>query len=192
MRIRAAAPAELPLLQDIERAAGEPFRTLGMAAIADDDPLPLDVLESYRRAGRAWVAVDAADRPVAYLLTDTIDGSAHIEQVSVHPDAARRGVGRALIEHLAAAAGERGLAALTLTTFTEVPWNAPYYARLGFRPLTDSDPALTEGLRAISRAEAAHGLSVWPRVCMRRELRPAPADRVVPEARQAREARQGG
>ncbi|WP_225802116.1 GNAT family N-acetyltransferase [Streptomyces sp. NK15101] len=170
MRIRAAAPAELPLLQDIERAAGEPFRTLGMAAIADDDPLPLDVLETYCRAGRAWVAVDAADRPVAYLLTDTVDGAAHIEQVSVHPDAARRGVGRALIEHLAAAAREQGLAALTLTTFAEVPWNAPYYARLGFRPLADSDPALTEGLRAISRAEAAHGLSVWPRVCMRREV----------------------
>ncbi|MFD5368754.1 MULTISPECIES: GNAT family N-acetyltransferase [unclassified Streptomyces] len=188
MRIRAAAPAELPLLQDIERAAGEPFRTLGMAAIADDDPLPLDVLESYRCAGRAWVAVDAADRPVAYLLTDTVDGSAHIEQVSVHPDAARRGVGRALIEHLAAAAGEQGLASLTLTTFAEVPWNAPYYARLGFRPLADSDPALTEGLRAISRAEAAHGLSVWPRVCMRREVDPAPAGTGAPESLEARQS----
>ncbi|MFE9136569.1 GNAT family N-acetyltransferase [Streptomyces sp. NPDC007355] len=171
MRIRAATPAELPLLQDIERAAGEPFRSLGMAAIADDDPLPLDVLEAYRGAGRAWVAVDAADHPVAYLLTDTVDGSAHIEQVSVHPAAARRGVGRALIEHLAAAARDRGLAALTLTTFTEVPWNAPYYARLGFRPLAETDPALTDGLRAISRAEAAHGLAAWPRVCMRREVR---------------------
>ncbi|MFE5710165.1 GNAT family N-acetyltransferase [Streptomyces sp. NPDC056501] len=170
MRIRAAAPAELPLLQDIERAAGEPFRSLGMAAIADDDPLPLDVLEAYRCEGRAWVAVDAADRPVAYLLADTVDGSAHIEQVSVHPDAARRGVGRRLIEHLAAAAREQGLTALTLTTFAEVPWNAPYYTRLGFRPLAESDPALTAGLRAISRAEAAHGLSVWPRVCMRREV----------------------
>ncbi|MGW0121567.1 GNAT family N-acetyltransferase [Streptomyces sp. NPDC003327] len=173
MRIRAAAPAELPLLQDIERAAGEPFRSLGMAAIADDDPLPLDVLEGYRRAGRAWVAADAADRPVAYLLADTVDGAAHIEQVSVHPRCARQGIGRALIEHLAAAAGEQGLAALTLTTFTEVPWNAPYYARLGFRPLTEGDPALTEGLREISRAEAAHGLALWPRVCMRREVRPA-------------------
>ncbi|MFB7514787.1 GNAT family N-acetyltransferase [Streptomyces sp. NPDC056144] len=170
MRIRAAAPAELPLLQDIERAAGEPFRSLGMGDVADDDPLPLDVLEAYRREGRAWVAVDADDRPVAYLLSDTVDGAAHIEQVSVHPDAARRGVGRALIEHLEAAAREQGLAALTLTTFSEVPWNAPYYTRLGFRALADSDPALTDGLRAISRAEAAHGLSAWPRICMRREV----------------------
>ncbi|MFF8411157.1 GNAT family N-acetyltransferase [Streptomyces omiyaensis] len=175
MRIRAAAPAELPLLQSIERAAGEPFRTLGMTAIADDEPLPMDVLEGYRAAGRAWVAVDGADRPVAYLLAETVDGAAHIEQVSVHPAAARRGVGRELIEHLAAAAREEGLTALTLTTFTEVPWNAPYYARLGFRPLADGDPGLTDGLLAISRAEAAHGLAAWPRICMRRELAGSPA-----------------
>ncbi|GAA3389366.1 GNAT family N-acetyltransferase [Streptomyces roseoviridis] len=174
MRIRVAARAELPLLQDIERAAGETFRLLGMEEVADDEPLPLDVLDSYRSAGRAWVAVDAEDRPVAYLLMDAVDGAAHIEQVSVHPDAARRGVGRALIEHLAAAAREQGLTALTLTTFAEVPWNAPYYARLGFRTVGEGDPALTEGLRAISRAEAAHGLAAWPRVCMRREV-PAPA-----------------
>ncbi|MFF2777608.1 GNAT family N-acetyltransferase [Streptomyces sp. NPDC058052] len=175
MRIRVAAPAELPLLQSIERAAGEPFRTLGMTAIADDEPLPLDVLEGYRAAGRAWVAVDGTDRPVAYLLADTVDGAAHIEQVSVHPEAARRGVGRALIEHLASAAREEGLTALTLTTFTEVPWNAPYYSRLGFRPLAETDPALTDGLRAISTAEAAHGLAAWPRVCMRRDLTGRPA-----------------
>ncbi|MET9953328.1 GNAT family N-acetyltransferase [Streptomyces sp. NPDC006339] len=174
MRIRVAARAELSLLQDIERAAGEAFRPLGMEEIADDEPLPLDVLEGYRGAGRAWVAVDREDRPVAYLLMDAVDGAAHIEQVSVHPDVARRGVGRALIEHVAAAAREQGLTALTLTTFAEVPWNAPYYARLGFRHVGEGDPALTEGLRAISRAEAAHGLAAWPRVCMRRELPAAP------------------
>ncbi|MFF5503669.1 GNAT family N-acetyltransferase [Streptomyces roseolus] len=170
MRIRAVAPAELTLLRSIERAAGESFRALGMAAIADDEPLPLDVLEGYRAAGRAWVAVDGTDRPVAYLIADAVDGAAHIEQVSVHPEAAGRGVGRALIEHLAEVARKEGLTALTLTTFAEVPWNAPYYTRLGFRPLADADPALTEGLREISRAEAAHGLAAWPRVCMRREL----------------------
>ncbi|MFG3349860.1 GNAT family N-acetyltransferase [Streptomyces sp. NPDC048018] len=170
MRIRVATAAELPMLQDIERAAGEAFRPLGMEEIADDEPLSLEVLEGYRSAGRAWVAVDEGDRTVAYLLTDTVDGAAHIEQVSVHPDAARRGVGRALIEHLASAARAQGLAALTLTTFAEVPWNAPYYTRIGFRRLDDGDPALTEGLRAISRAEATHGLAAWPRVCMRREV----------------------
>ncbi|WP_418959867.1 GNAT family N-acetyltransferase [Streptomyces tritici] len=171
MRIRPAAPAELPLLQDIERAAGEPFRSLGMIAIAEDEPLPLDVLESYRAGGRAWVAgPDEGGGPVAYVLTDDVDGAVHIEQVSVHPAAARRGIGRALIEHVAAGAAARGVTALTLTTFTDVPWNAPYYARLGFRPLTEAE--LTDGLREIRRAEAAHGLDTWPRVCMRRAVVP--------------------
>ncbi|MEU3449303.1 GNAT family N-acetyltransferase [Streptomyces thermolilacinus] len=171
MRIRAARPEDLPLLQDVERAAGEPFRALGMDAVADDDPPPLQALEAYRAAGRARVA-DLDGRPVAYLIWDDVDGAAHVEQVSVHPDAARRGVGRALIEDLAADAAARGVPALTLTTFADVPWNAPYYARLGFRALPEAE--LTDGLRAIRRAEAAHGLDRWPRLCMRRDLRREP------------------
>ncbi|MEU7719204.1 GNAT family N-acetyltransferase [Streptomyces tibetensis] len=168
MRIRSAAPAELPALQDIERAAGAVFRDLGMPEIADDEPFALDTLEHYRRAGRCWVAADERNGPAAYLLAEPVDGALHIEQVSVHPRAARRGVGRALLTHATDRAREEGLTALTLTTFTDVPWNAPYYARLGFRILPDAD--LTPGLRAIRAAEAAHGLDRWPRVCMRAPL----------------------
>jgi ribosomal protein S18 acetylase RimI-like enzyme len=169
MRIRPATPAELPALQDIERAAGAPVRDLGMPEIADDEPPALDVLEHYRRAGRCWVVASGPqDGPVAYLLAEPVDGALHIEQVSVHPRAARRGVGRALLAHAADRAREEGLTSLTLTTFTDVPWNAPYYERLGFRPLPDED--LTPGLRAIRATEAAHGLDRWPRVCMRAPL----------------------
>ncbi|MGW4031345.1 GNAT family N-acetyltransferase [Streptomyces sp. NPDC004838] len=168
MRVRPAEAAELPLLQDIERAAGEPFRALGMGEIADDEPPALDLLEHYRRAGRAWVAAGDDDRPVAYLIHDEIDGAAHIEQVSVHPAAARRGLGSGLIDHVASRAAADGLGALTLTTFSEVPWNAPYYTRLGFRVLGEAE--LTEGLREIRRMEKEHGLDRWPRVSMRREL----------------------
>ncbi|MFF7865349.1 GNAT family N-acetyltransferase [Streptomyces qaidamensis] len=168
MRIRPATPAELPALQDIERAAGAPFRDLGMPEIADDEPPALDVLEHYRRAGRCWVASGPQDRPVAYLLAEPVDGALHVEQVSVHPRAARRGVGRALLAHAADRARGEGLTSLTLTTFTDVPWNAPYYERLGFRPLPEAD--LTPGLRAIRASEAELGLDRWPRVCMRKPL----------------------
>ncbi|MYS88940.1 MULTISPECIES: GNAT family N-acetyltransferase [Streptomyces] len=168
MRIRSATAAELPALQDIERAAGLPFRDLCMPEIADDEPPSLDVLERFRGAGRCWVAVDERDAPVAYLVAEPVDGALHIEQVSVHPRAARRGVGRALLTYAAERAREEGLAALTLTTFTEVPWNAPYYARLGFRTLTEA--GLTPGLREIRATEAEHGLDRWPRVCMRAPL----------------------
>ncbi|RRR98439.1 GNAT family N-acetyltransferase [Glycomyces terrestris] len=168
MRIRVVTEADLPLLQDIERAAGECFRTVGMEAIADDEPLTLKELDDYRRTGLAWAAADDRGAPAAYLIAEPIDGALHIEQVSVHPDWARRGVGRRLIDHAAACAAADGLDALTLTTFAEVPWNAPYYARLGFAPLPEA--ALTPGLRAVVDREAAHGIDRWPRVCMRRPL----------------------
>ncbi|MCX5213942.1 GNAT family N-acetyltransferase [Kitasatospora sp. NBC_00240] len=166
MRIRTVTRDELPLLREIEWAAGECFREIGMPGIADDEPLPVSALARYLDEGVALAVVDAADRPVAYLIAEPVDGAVHIEQVSVHPEYARRGLGRALIDHLAQLGGAT---ALTLTTFAEVPWNAPYYARCGFRPLGADE--VTPGLREIRRQEAAHGLDRWPRLCMRREPR---------------------
>lgn len=167
--IRHAREEDLATLQDVERAAGRAFIDLDMAAIAEAEPPSLELLRSYCAAGRAWVA-EAEDNPipVAYLVADIVDGNTHIEQVSVHPDHARRGIGRALIEHVAHWSRQHRLAALTLTTFVDVPWNAPYYQRCGFRPLAEDE--LTPGLRALRALEAAHGLDRWPRECMSREL----------------------
>ncbi|MDX3187446.1 GNAT family N-acetyltransferase [Streptomyces sp. MN03-5084-2B] len=166
--IRLARPDDLPALIDVEREAGALFRDVGMAAIADDDPGSVAELAEYQSDGRAWVSVDAAGRPVAYLVAAVVDGHAHIEQVSVRPSHARRGIGRALIETLAEWAATRGLTALTLTTFESVPWNAPYYERLGFRAIPDAE--IGDGLRSIRRAEAARGLDAWPRVALIRPL----------------------
>ncbi|MFJ9952208.1 GNAT family N-acetyltransferase [Kitasatospora sp. NPDC091207] len=165
MLIRTATRDELPLLCALERAAGAPFAAIGMPEIAEDEPPAPAELAHYLDEGVALVALDTAGTPVAYLLAEPVDGALHIEQVSVYPGHARRGIGRALIEHLAAATDAP---ALTLTTFTDVPWNAPYYARCGFRPLADGE--VTPGLREIRRREAEHGLDRWPRLCMRRDL----------------------
>jgi len=106
------------------------------------------------------------DQPVAYLLVEVVDGCAHVEQVSVHPSHARLRIGRRLIDHAGAWAAEHGLPALTLTTFVDVPWNGPYYQRLGFRFLRDDE--LGPGLRAVRDREAAAGLDAWPRAAMTR------------------------
>jgi len=166
--IRAARRDDLPALVEIERAAGELFRQLGMDAVADDDPGSVEELLPYLEGDRAFVATGAADGPVGYLLLDVVDDAAHIEQVSVHPRLARRGLGRALIERAATWARERGLRALTLTTYVEVPWNGPYYERLGFRFLGPDEE--TPGLRELREHERAHGLDAWPRACMIRDL----------------------
>jgi GNAT superfamily N-acetyltransferase len=163
--IRVATMPELPLLLEIERASGEIFRDIGMPEIADDAPTPVETLAHHH----VWVAEDL--EPVAFAVATVIDGCAHIEQVSVHPSHARLGIGRRLLDHIASWAAAQGLSALTLTTFRDVPWNAPYYERIGFRPLTD----LTPGLAAVIAAETARGLDPATRVCMRRDLDPTPS-----------------
>lgn len=151
MRIRAVQACELPVLQEIERAAGQPFADIGMVEIAQDEPYPLAVLAACEQAGLLWVTADEADRPVAYLMASVVDECLHIDQVSVHPDSARRGLGRALLDHAAGRAATDGLAALTLTTFASVPWNAPYYRRCGFRVLGEAELTLACGRSASTK-----------------------------------------
>jgi GNAT superfamily N-acetyltransferase len=167
--IRLARVGELPLLVEIEREAGTLFRDLGMDAVADDDPGSVAGLTDFQRDGRVLVFCDEQDRPVAYLLLGVVDGYGHVEQVSVHPGHSRRGIGRQLIEAADEWARARGLAGLALTTYALVPWNAPYYERLGFRVL--AEPDVPPELRAVREHEAERGLDAWPRVVMVRAFR---------------------
>lgn len=168
MRIRPVRTEDVPAVQEIERAAGKWFHDVGMPEIAEDEPFGAEELARYQQSGTAWVAVTEDDLPVAYLVAEPVDGNLHVEQVSVHPDSARRRVGRSLLDHLAELAAATGVPALTLTTFADVPWNAPYYARCGFRILDES--TLGPGMRAVREREAAHGLDRWRRVSMRRNV----------------------
>lgn len=131
--------------------------------------MPAARLVSYAEAGRAWVAVDADDRPEGYVVVDVLDGCAHIEQISVAPEAQGRGLARALLDEVACWAQTQGMPALTLTTFTDVPWNAPLYAHLGFEVVEEAD--LADDLRGRRDEEAGHGLDPDVRCCMRRDLR---------------------
>jgi ribosomal protein S18 acetylase RimI-like enzyme len=168
-QIRRARRYELETLRDLERDAGRAFASIGMPEIAADEQLSVGSLESFVTAGHAWVAVDASDHPVGYLLSDVVDGCAHIEQVSVAPAYARRGVGAALIDHLDAHAAAENRPALTLTTFRDVPWNAPYYTRLGFFVLGPDEQG--PELRALVQRETISLPSDAARVAMRRPTR---------------------
>ena len=171
--IRAARPDDIAVIRDIEVAAGQLFRGLGMDAIADDTPPFESQLAYYIRDGRAWVATDSDDIPIAYILVEALDGCAHIEQVTVHPSHSRKSLGSALIDHAELWADGCGLSGVTLTTFRDVPWNAPYYERLGFVLIPEA--AWSEGLRRVVSQEGQHGLNAWPRVVMKKPGKtPAP------------------
>ncbi|CFW92670.1 acetyltransferase [Bordetella pertussis] len=66
------------------------------------------------------------------------------------------------------AAAAAGLPAITLTTFRDLPWNQPFYARLGFATLQAD--GLNVRLQAILAREASLGLPAARRCAMRREI----------------------
>lgn len=181
--IRAMTSADFRAVQDLECAAGELFREAGMGPIADDDPFSDAELTAFIAEGWAWVLTvpggtqgsahdDAGTAPApasreavaGYAVGEVVDGAAHLEQLSVDPRYGRQGLGARLLEHFRGVARDRGMGRVSLTTFTEVPWNAAYYARLGFVVLPEDEwgPELRDKVAA----ESAHGLDRWPRVVM--------------------------
>lgn len=168
--IRPAVLTDLDDVRAVALAAGELFRAVDVPSIsarADDPPQPLEELRVACDDGRVWVADDGGT-VVGFVLAEVVDGCAHVEEVSVHPAAQGHGHGGALLDAVAAWAAAEGLAAVTLTTYRDVPWNRPYYERRGFRVLTDDE--LGAGLRDVVAHEAALGLDPDLRVVMRRSL----------------------
>jgi GNAT superfamily N-acetyltransferase len=165
MHVDDAATAAAISLEAGRRFAAIPDPRI--AACADDPPFTVDELAHYIDASRAWVATDD-EAVVGLLLVDLVGGAAHIEEVDVALAAGRRGHGSRLVAHAAGWARTSGVPALTLTTFRDVPWNAPWYLRQGFRILSDAE--LTPQLVALRAREDAQGLPAELRVVMRREL----------------------
>jgi GNAT superfamily N-acetyltransferase len=157
--LRLARPEDAATLREVERRAGEPFRQVN--EIADHEPRSVETFVGYASARRCWVAFDDDDKPIGFLLVDDVDGSAHVEQVSVAPEHQGMGVGRSLIDQVRTWAKDTGRPAVTLTTFADV--HAPLYTHLGFSVLQDDE--IGPELRALRQQEAERGLDdLMPRV----------------------------
>jgi GNAT superfamily N-acetyltransferase len=170
--IERARASDLAKLATIELAANALFEGRGLAGVVADDATSLAEVSHAHAAGLLWVARAADGEPVGFALLELVDGQPHLEEIDVHPAHGRRGVGRALLEAVLAWARGAGYRALTLTTFRDVPWNAPFYASVGFRTLAPAE--LSPGLVAVVRDEASRGLDPAQRVVMRHELAAEP------------------
>ncbi len=167
-RIRPSRSDELALLLEIEKAAGVLFRGTSEDWIVEDDGRGADSYETWMRTGQILVAVNAADVPVGFAAVGPLDGQGYLHEIDVHPDHGQRGLGRRLVVAACDWAREHGFTRLQLSTFRHIPWNAPFYARLGFRELADSE--LGPDLLAERRHEADAGLNMAGRVFMSLEV----------------------
>lgn len=166
--IRLAQAGELEELGEIERAAAGLFAEIGLHQVAESDPLPLEFLQAQQRVGLVWVAVGAEDELVGFAVASGLEEAVYLEEISVTPAHGRRGIGKELIRAVCDWATGNGSATITLLTFQDVPWNAPFYSRQEFRVLKESE--MNFGLKCLLEEET----KFWfphKRVCMTRELR---------------------
>ena len=167
--IRKAMPADADALPAIEQAASEVFAPIpDLAWLVEADNMTVAQHCAFIAQGTEWVAVDAAGRVVGFLAGESADQEFHIAELDVLPERHGRGIGRALVETAAQEARESGHSALTLTTFSDIPWNAPFYARLGFTEVSGND--LGPHLRACVDEERRKGFPMQRRCAMRRLL----------------------
>ena len=162
-RICLARPEYIPALSAIELGAAQMLR--GYAR----DSVLAETTEGCRfagavRDGRLWVAL-TGNRPVGFALVEMLaDDLPHLEEIDVEPIHGRRGLGSALVRAVCEWAKVSGYPMLTLTTFRSVPWNYPFYARLGF--LAIPCETMRPELVALVRDEADRGLDPDTRIVM--------------------------
>ena len=166
--IRTARADELLAVQEIERRATTRFVSVGLAEAVN---LPIQSIESLRAdrdQGRLLVSADEEDRPVGFAVFDLHEDEAFLREIDVVPEHAGNGLGRRLIQEVIAMAREAGLPRLTLATYRDVPFNAPFYSRLGFRVVDETH--MPPRLARLRQEERQDGREIAPRVAMVLEL----------------------
>ncbi|MFI6484112.1 GNAT family N-acetyltransferase [Nonomuraea sp. NPDC050663] len=160
--VRWAELGELPELAEIERAADGLFAEVGIVF-----PPGTTMIEETDDPARVLVE---GDPPAGFAMLGWIDGHVHLDQLAVHPARMRQGIGGRLMAAVLDHAAAVGAPGVTLTTFRDVPWNAPWYARHGFAVVPE--PAWGPELRALVEHERALGIELAPRVVMRASTTP--------------------
>ena len=168
-RIEPAKKEHLNALPPIERAAAEIFPDNMIPEEVKDYVLSLAELAVAQTEQRLWVALDPNSHPVGFAMASISEETAMLAEIDVHPDHQQKGLGRALVQTVMRWARDEGFPHISLTTFSNVPWNAPFYAQMGFRRLTRTE--LTDDLASILKNEEQHGLK--ERVAMRFDIQPS-------------------
>jgi len=166
--IDGANASDVDVLIEVDRAASTLFAPTGLLSEeALNDHVPAEVLSHAADTGDLFTARAAEGEPVGFALVSPRGGTLYLDQISVHPDHGRKGLGAALLGRVVDEAKKRKLRRITLSTFRDLPWNGPFYARHGFREIKRSDMA--DWMLELERIQA-QDLDITKRCFMVRKL----------------------
>ena len=166
-RLASSSPEHVPLLPEIERSAAALFGDTVPAELLEH-VTPEPVFLAAQQEGTLWVALGPDDEPIGFVRAVTAGRRVHLAELDVLPAHGRRGVGTALVRMVGRWASSNGFSEITLTTYRDVPWNAPFYARLGFTVVSEID--WDDDLRDRFEQEAGLDSEKAKRVVMHKRL----------------------
>jgi ribosomal protein S18 acetylase RimI-like enzyme len=102
------------------------------------------------------VCVEKEDELVGFASCHIYRKNLHLDEISVHSDHGKQGIGTKLLEKVLEEKQKRQLKACTLTTFEDIPWNAPFYQKHGFEILEEKN--VPRHVAAMLREERSLGL----------------------------------
>lgn len=131
--IRKARETDIAPLADVERSAAVRFVDVGLGHITGST-MPTEKLLDMMNHGYLWVAVSERDAPIGFLGGNELDGYFYIAEISVAQIHQGKGVGKALMVKMEdEVVAEKGkFKGLSLTTYRDLDWNGPWYAKQGF------------------------------------------------------------
>ena len=154
--IRKTFPSDILQLMKIEHSANQAFaqipqlKWLAESAVMSSDQ-HLDLIQNHD----AFVAVNAQNQVIGFLYAEKQAQDLYIIELDVAAEYQQQGVGRQLMTYIIDFAKLQGLQAVTLTTFTDVAWNRPFYEKSGFKLLNPQN--LKSYLKQKIDNEVEHG-----------------------------------
>ena len=179
LAIRLAGIEDIPALQAIEISAASLFRATAYPELAVGPPISRKAHEAhFAKKHPVFVAEVTADEAgslaecrsimAGFALVAPLGKGLHLHELSVHADHQHRGIGRSLLRYILAFARQKAFHNVTLTTYSDIAWNAAFYRSEGFSILQslNDNPAL----ETILQKEIAAGAKAQTRCAMRHDL----------------------
>jgi ribosomal protein S18 acetylase RimI-like enzyme len=166
-QIRRAILADVGRCQQIDVLTERQFADAGHPEFLDGCTIPDGAAARAIDEQRMFV-VEVDGRVEGWMFLTRDEGELSIGQLAVHPAQQRLGIGSALLRYVIALAYQAGEQTVVLNTQSDVPWNRPWYERLGFRVVETAD--WTGTMHAIVAEQSDAGLDWTTRVHMRRHI----------------------
>jgi len=131
VKLRPAAIADIPRLQQIEQDAATLF--VGLDLIDVSEMATASIGDHCHAIDEGLSLVAELDGRVAgFAIGNRYGADVYLHELDVGRDYQRKGVGAALLRGFIDLSRAHGAPCIYLSTFRDPPWNAPFYRKIGF------------------------------------------------------------